>query len=126
MPLNGGIRGSPSLCTVSLSGPEWLRDPGTFCSLGFGGAGFGPRCVWAQLLRSCYVWCLFWLDPGDALASSWGTSQQEAFAIFDLCPMIADSRGQRPDCALESPWKRLGVHYDANVSGDLWSVIGEC
>ncbi len=41
-------------------------------------------------------------------------------------PVIADSRGQRPDCPLESPWKRLGVHYDANVSGDLWSVIGEC
>jgi len=36
--------------------------------------------------------------------------------------MIADSRGQRPDCPLESPWKRLGVHSDANVSGDLWSV----
>ncbi len=35
-----------------------------------------------------------------------------------LCPMIADSRGQRPDCPLESPWKRLGVHYDVNVSRD--------
>jgi len=32
-----------------------------------------------------------------------------------LCPLFADDSCHRLDSALESPWKRLRVHGDANV-----------
>src|SRR2546428_11012942 len=49
---------------------------------------------------------------------------REGGSLVSIClPMSADSRGHRPDCPLESPWKRLRVHDD--VKAGLRSVYSD-
>src|SRR6266571_3530457 len=62
--------------------PSCRETRGLFCKLGFGITGFGPCCVWAQLLGSRHVrGCWFWLDPCDVLANR--RSRQPGSRIVD-------------------------------------------